>query len=196
MARTKLIASIALVTTALTAPAPGASSALVQSAEIKAQADAMLKAAYPADGPGAAVVVTRRGRVIYSAGRGFADLAKRRPITPDTMFPLGSITKQFTAATILKLVAEGKMSLDDPVSRCYPDWPQPGAGATVRQLLNHSSGIQDFSKIPGWIVKNRARAWTTAALLAMFRDLPARAQPGQAWEYNNGGYVMLGAIVE
>lgn len=125
MTFTKLIASIALTTTALTAPAPGAGAALAQPAEIKAQADAMLKATYPADGPGAAVVVTRRGRVIYSAGRGLADLEKRRPITPDTIFPLGSITKQFTAATILKLVGEGKMSLDDPVSRFFPDWPQP-----------------------------------------------------------------------
>jgi CubicO group peptidase (beta-lactamase class C family) len=109
---------------------------------------------------------------------------------------MGSIVKQFTAAIILQLVAEGKISLDDPISRFFPDWPKPAAGATVRQLLNHTSGIQDFSKIPGWIAKNRHRAFTTAELLALFRELPARAQPGQAWEYNNGGYVMLGAIVE
>lgn len=175
---------------------PAAQPAKVTTAGFAAQAKAMLDAAYPADGPGAAVVVTRGGRVIYSAGRGLADLQKRRSITPDTIFPLGSITKQFTAATVLKLVAEGRMSLDDPISRFFPDWPQPGAGATVRQLLNHSSGIQDFSKIPGWIVANRAKPWTTAALLAVFRDLPARAQPGQAWEYNNGGYTLLGAIIE
>ena len=88
------------------------------------------------------------------------------------------------------------MSLDDPISRFFPDWPQPGAGATVRQLLNHISGIQDYSKVPGWIARNRTRPWTTAELVAVSRELPAKAKPGEKWEYNNGGYVMLGAIVE
>ena len=164
--------------------------------DFKAAADAIVAASYPADGPGAAVIVTRGGKVIYSAGRGLADLEKRRPITLDTRFRLGSIVKQFTAATVLKLVEEGKMSLDDPVSRFIPDYPQPGAKATVRQLLNHTSGIQDFSKIPGWISRNRHRPLTTEQLLAVFRDLPPKARPGTAWEYNNGGYVLLGAIIE
>lgn len=165
-------------------------------ADFKAAADALVAASYPADGPGAAVIVTRGGQVIYSAGRGLADVENRRSITIDTRFRLGSIAKQFTAATVLKLVEEGKMSLDDPVSRFIPDYPQPGAKATIRQLLNHTSGIQDFSKIPGWITRNRHRPWTTRQLLAVFRDLPPKARPGTAWEYNNGGYVLLGAIVE
>ena len=167
-----------------------------QEVDFQAAADALLQAAYPADGPGAAVVVMRGGRVIYSGARGLADVETRRAITPDTPFLLGSIVKQFTAATVLQLVAEGRMSLDDPISRFFPDWPQPAAGATVRQLLNHASGLQDYSKVPGWIARNRNRPWTTAQLLAVARELPARAQPGQAWEYNNGGYVMLGAIIE
>jgi len=192
-----LLASLMFTTASLTAAIPGVVDvAIAQPTDFKTQADALIEAAYPADGPGAAVIVSRGGRVIYSAGRGLADVEARRAISPDTPFRLGSIAKQFTAATILQLVAEKKMSLDDPISRFFPDWPQPAAGATVRQLLNHSSGIQDFSKIPAWISANRRRPWTTAQLLAVFRDLPARAQPGRAWEYNNGGYVMLGAIVE
>lgn len=162
----------------------------------KAAADAIVAASYPADGPGAAVIVTRGGNLIYFAGRGLADVENRRPITLNTRFRLGSIVKQFTAATVLKMVEEGKLSLDDPVSRFIPDYPQPGAKATVRQLLNHTSGIQDFSKIPGWIARNRHKAWTTQQLLAVFRDLPPKARPGTAWEYNNGGYVLLGAIIE
>ena len=192
----KLLGKVALATASATALAAGTGPALAQPADFTAQAAALVEAAYPDDGPGAAVIVTRGGRVIYAAGRGLADVETGRPITPDTPFRLGSIVKQFTAATVLQLVAEGRISLDDPVSHFFPDWPRPGAGATVRQLLNHSSGIQDFSKIPGWIVANRHRPWTTAELLAVFRDLPARAEPGHAWEYNNGGYVMLGAIVE
>lgn len=193
------VAGLAIVSSIV--PTNAGAGALARPADLRKgdfglAADAMLAAAYPADGPGAAVMVTRGGRIIYSAGRGFANVEARRPITPDTAFRLGSIVKQFTAAVVLQLVAEKKMSLDDPLSRFFPDYPQPGSGATVRQLLNHTSGIQDFSKIPGWIVKNRHRPWTTAELLAVFRDLPARAMPGHAWEYNNGGYVLLGAIIE
>ncbi len=195
----KLVGTIALasVSSLVVAPATAiAQSAAMEASDLKAEADAIVTAAYPAEEPGAAVIITRGGRVVYAAGRGLADVDTRAPITPDTVFRLGSIVKQFTAATILKLVEEGRVSLDDPVSRFFPDWPQPGAGATVRQVLNHTSGIQDFTKIPGWIAKNRTRPFTTAEMLAVFRDLPARAQPGHAWEYNNGGYVLLGAIIE
>jgi D-alanyl-D-alanine carboxypeptidase len=193
--------SIFLATAALafappTGPIASAPAAPAQPADFHAQAQAMLDAAFPADGPGAAAIVTRGGQVIYAGGRGMADVAAGRPITPDTRFRLGSIAKQFTAALVLGLVAEARISLDDPISRFFPDWPQPTAAATVRQLLNHTSGMQDFSKIPGWIGANRHRDFSTAELLALFRTLPARAEPGRAWEYNNGGYVMLGAIVE
>ncbi|MDQ3144807.1 MAG: beta-lactamase family protein [Pseudomonadota bacterium] len=201
MSFTKYLAIVAVAAVSPLVPATASEAALVQPSEARANdfksaADAMLISAFPADGPGGAAIVTRGGKVIYSAGRGLADVEGNRSITPDTPFRLGSIVKQFTAGVVLQLVAEGKMSLDDPVSRFFPDYPQPGAGATVRQLLNHSSGIQDFSKIPGWIAQNRHRPWTTAELLATFRDLPPKAKPGHAWEYNNGGYVLLGAIIE
>jgi CubicO group peptidase (beta-lactamase class C family) len=144
------------------------------------------------------VVVTRGGQTIYTAGRGLADVEARRPITPQTVFRLGSITKQFTAALVLQLVAEGKISLDDPVSRFFPDYPQPGASATVRQLLNHTSGIQSYTSIPGWMRDdaNTNRAYTTAEAIAVFRNLPSPTPPGQAWQYNNSGYTLLAGIVE
>jgi CubicO group peptidase (beta-lactamase class C family) len=191
-----LLRAVALVAAPAASMTAMPATALAQPADFKPKADALVEASYPADGPGAAVIVMRGGRVVYSAGRGLADVEARLAITPDTHFRLGSIAKQFTAALVLRLAADGTLSLEDPVSRFFPDWPQPGGSATVRQLLNHTSGIPDFSKIPGWIARNRHRPWTTAELLAVFRDLPAKAQPGHAWEYNNGGYVMLGAIVE
>jgi D-alanyl-D-alanine carboxypeptidase len=193
---TKLFVSLALATTALTAPAIWPAAAVAQPADFAAQADALVQAAFPADGPGAAVIVTRGGRVLYSGGRGLADIEASRPITPDSVFKLGSIVKQFTAALVLQLVAEGRISLDNPISRFFPDFPEPAARATVRQLLNHSSGINDYSKIPGWIAQARTRSWTTAELVAEVRNRPAKSEPGTAWEYNNAGYMMLGAIVE
>ncbi len=196
MTFTNFLASLALATSSLAAPVIAASPSTALPADFAAQAGAILDAAYPAGGPGAAVVVTRGGRVIYSGGRGLADVEAGRAITPDAVFKLGSIVKQFTAAVVLQLVAEERISLDDPISRFFPDFPQPSARATVRQLLNHTSGIQDYTKIPGWIARARIRPWTTAELVAEVRNRPATSEPGRNWEYNNAGYTMLGAIVE
>ena len=175
----------------------GVATAAAPPADLSARADAILAAGYPADGPGAAVIVTRGGETLYTSARGLADVETRRPLTPDTIFRLGSITKQFTASAILRLVQEGRISLDDPISRFFPGYPQPGASATVRQLLNHTSGIQSYTAIPGWMIAaNTSRPHTTAEMIAVFRNLPSPTPPGQEWAYNNSGYVMLGAIIE
>lgn len=184
--------SHAIGVVAVVASASGVGSAAAQPADLAARAEAIVEAAYPADGPGAAVIITRGGRTIYAGGRGLADVEARRAITPETVFRLASITKQFTAAAILQLVQEGRISLDDPISRFFPDFPQPGASATVRQLLNHTSGIQPYT---GWTEETN-RPHTTAEMIALFRDLPPQTPPGQAWKYNNSGYVLLGAIIE
>lgn len=175
----------------------GAGAGAAPPADLKAKADAIVEAAFPADGPGGAVIITRGGETLYTGARGLADVEARRPITPDSIFRLGSITKQFTAAVILQLVQEGRISLDDPVARFFPDYPRPGASATVRQLLNHVSGIRSYTSIPGWAAEaNINRARTTAEMIAAFRDLPSQTPPGQAWAYSNSGYVLLGAIIE
>ena len=197
MRLSRFFGGVALAVAPVVAPVAGAGIAIAQPAALRARADAILNAAYPADGPGAAVIIMRQGRVIYSGGRGLADTGTQRRITPDTVFRLGSLTKQFTAAVVLQLVAEGRLSLDDPISKFFPDYPQPGARATVRQLLNHTSGIQSYTGIPGFMAgPGPAQAHTTAEMIALFRDRPSVTPPGQAWAYNNSGYVMLGAIIE
>jgi CubicO group peptidase (beta-lactamase class C family) len=189
----RLLAGLAALFTAFL----GAGPVLAQPADLRARADEILRASYPADGPGAVVVITRGGRTLYTAGRGLADGEARTPIGPQTVFRFGSITKQFTAAAILQLVEQGRISLDDPISRFFPDYPQPAASVTVRQLLNHTSGIQSYTAIPGWMVEaNTARPHSTAEMMALVRDLPPRTPPGEAWAYNNSGYVLLGAIIE
>lgn len=169
---------------------------LAQPSDFRAQADALLAQSYPAEGPGVSVIVTRRGQTVYAAGRGMGDVAGRRPLAASSVFRLGSITKQFTAAVILQLVGEGRISLDDPLSRFFPDYPQPGATATVRQLLNHTSGVQSYTSIPDWMMTNMNRPQSTADMIASFRNVPSPSQPGQVWSYNNSGYVLLGAIIE
>lgn len=161
------------------------------------QAAAVMGTSYPADAPGAAVIVMEDGKIVYSAGRGLADVAGKAPITADTVFRLGSITKQFTAATVLKLVEEGKLSLADPLSKFLPDYPKPGADATVAQLLNHTSGIQSYTGIPGWMAGPKpAQEVTSDSLIAEFKDMPVEFERGTKWDYNNSGYVLLGAIIE
>lgn len=188
----KLKACLALG--ALFAAAP----ALAVPADFKAKADAYLKSTYPADAPGVAVIVVDDGEVVYASGQGLADIQAKRAITPTTVFRLGSITKQFTAAIILQLADEGELSLTDPVSKFLPDYPKPGADATIVQLLNHTSGIKSYTGIPGWMASEEktARPLTTQQLIAEFKDHPADFEVGTEHRYNNSGYVLLGAIIE
>jgi CubicO group peptidase (beta-lactamase class C family) len=179
---------VAVARTATTATAP---------ADAARAIDAYLDAAVPADRPGVTVIVTKGGRTLYAGARGLADVAARAPLTPDSVIRIGSITKQFTAAVILQLMEEGKLSLDDPLTRFFPDYPTPGGTATVRQLLNHTSGIQSYTGIPGWMTEaNTGKRHSTAEMIATFRDLPSEFAPGARWNYNNSGYVLLGAIIE
>ncbi|HEX8669045.1 MAG TPA: serine hydrolase [Allosphingosinicella sp.] len=191
---TRRLGAAATAALALAAASPAAATV---PADFKARADAVLAEAYPADGPGVAVVVMDDGKIVYSAGRGLADIEAKTPISPDTLFRMGSITKQFSAATLLQLVDEGKVSLSDPLSKFLPGFPKPAADATVAQLLNHTAGVQPYTGIPGWMVEeNTSRARTTEEMIALFRDLPVLSKPGEQWMYNNSGYVLVGAVIE
>jgi CubicO group peptidase (beta-lactamase class C family)/ketosteroid isomerase-like protein len=160
-------------------------------------AKAMLAASYPADDPGATVVVTRHGRTIFTGARGLADVAKHTPLQPDSIIRIGSLTKQLTAAVLLQLVDQGRVSLDDPLVKYLPDFPAPGSGATIRQLLDHTSGIQSYTAVPGFMDEaNTSRPYTTPELIAVFRDKPPVSKPGEQWAYDNSGYVLAGAIIE
>ncbi len=196
MTCTAAIASPALAAAGEPAPAPQADAALAE------RIAALVERSYPADEPGVAVVVTRAGELVYSGGRGIAAKAREEgasgaPIAADTRFRYASITKQFTAAVILQLVQEGSLSLDDSLSDMLPDYPGAGGEATLRQLLNHTSGIKSYTGMPGWMVEaNTARAFTTSELIAEFADQPVDFAPGEAFAYNNSAYIILGAIIE
>ena len=195
------LAAVALLALAVPAAAesaaPAATAAAPAKEDLRKLADQVLAESYAADGPGAAVVVMQGGKIVYQGGRGMADIAGGKAITPDTVFRLGSITKQFAAAVIVGLAQEGKLSLDDPLSKFLPDYPQPGASATVRQLLQHTSGIQSYTDMPGVMNPvSTAIPRSTETLIAVFKDAPAVSKPGEVWNYNNSGYVLIGAIIE
>ena len=163
--------------------------------DLAGRLDRIFAEAYPATGPGAAVIVVRSGKTVLRKGYGLANIELSVPVAPEMVFRIGSVTKQFTAAAILKLVEAGKLSLSDEIGRFLPDYPAPGRRITVEQLLNHTSGIRSLTGMPAWASHTR-EDWTPAQLIAFFQNEPLDFEPGTGWKYNNSGYVLLGAIIE
>lgn len=147
------------------------------------------------DGPGVTVLVARGDQLLYQGARGMASIELGVPLQPDHLMRIGSVTKQFAAATLLKQIDEGKAALDDPLSRFLPDYPD-GARITLRQLLNHTSGVKSYTGIPGYMLNPIRRDLSTAELIKEFKDQPVDFQPGEQWAYNNSGYVLVGAVIE
>ena len=155
----------------------------------------LLENTYKPDEPGAAVLVTKGGKVILRKGYGKANLELGVPIEPDMVFRTGSITKQFTAVAILMLVEQGKISLDDDITKFLPDYPTKGHKITVQHLLTHTSGIKSYTSMPEW-QKLWRQDMPLNELIALFKDQPMDFAPGERWAYNNSAYVLLGAVIE
>ena len=141
------------------------------------------------------VLVARGGNVILDKGYGFADLEWTIPNSPSTKFRLGSITKQFTAASILLLEERGQLKIDDPVKQYLPDAPTAWDKVTIYHLLTHTSGIPNFTSFPDYRL-TEGTPTTPEQLVARFRDKPLNFQPGESSEYSNSGYVLLGYLIE
>lgn len=179
--------------------------ALVAQAEGRALPDAPAMASYADEllaaqridpaGPGLTVLVARDNSLLLSTARGMASVELGVPLRPEHVMRLGSITKQFAAATLLRLVDEGKAQLDDPLSRFLPDYPN-AAGISLRQLLDHTSGIKSYTNLAGYMGNPVRRDLSTQELLAEFKDQKPDFAPGERWAYNNSGYVLVGAVIE
>lgn len=145
---------------------------------------------------GLAMGVYRGGEPIVSKGYGLADVENGVPVTDSTVFRIGSITKQFTAAAILGLEEEGSLSLDDDLTEILPDYPTGGRTITIHQLLNHTSGIKSYTSLGHRWQKVQPLDLSHEELLALFQDEPLDFEPGEGWAYNNSGYYLLGMILE
>lgn len=147
--------------------------------------------------PGLSVAVVRDGRIARARGYGLADVELNSPATEDTVFEIGSISKQFTGVAIMMLVEEGKVGLDDKITSYLAGVPEAWSTVTVRQLLTHSSGIQEYLSVPG-LFSDTARPGISHDDIAkmFFERLPLEFRPGETWAYSNSGYLLLGNIVE
>jgi len=157
--------------------------------------DELLMKAFKPDQPGAAALVTRQGQTLLRKGYGLADMELKVPIEPDMVFRLGSVTKQFTAVSILLLEEQGKLSVGDPITKFLPDYPTHGNTITIEHLLTHTSGIRSMTSMPEWPSQWR-KDFTVGELINFFKDQPIDFVPDERWLYNNSGYLLLGAIIE
>jgi len=139
--------------------------------------------------PGVAIAVVKDGKIIREQGYGFADLENNVKVTPATIFQSGSIGKTFTAALVMLLAEDGKLSLDDPISRHLANTPKSWEGITIRHLLSHTSGLGDpYGKL------DLAKDYTDEELIALEAEVPVLYAPGEKWSYSNMGYHLLGFI--
>ena len=141
------------------------------------------------------VLVSKDGKVLYRKAFGFAQAEWEIPNTPETKFRIGSITKQFTAVAILRLVEQGKLKLDDPIKKHYPTAPATWEAVTIHHLLNHTSGIPSYTGQAGFLEKSALPA-KPADIIKPIQTLPLEFAPGTKFVYNNSGYLLLGLILE
>lgn len=139
------------------------------------------------------VLVAAKGKVLLEKGYGAADKKADKSIGADALWDWASVTKQFTAAAVLKLQDQKKLKLDDPISKFFKDAPEDKAKVTLRQILNHTSGIEaGFGEGEKWQCDSRKRE----SFEEMILKLPMTSKPGEKWEYSNSGYGFAAAIVE
>ena len=148
------------------------------------------------DSPGFAALVAKNNKIIYRKAFGYANLELDVPMTPENIFRIGSITKQFTACAILKLEEEGKLSLQDDITKFIDDYPTHGYTITIEHLLTHTSGIKSYTSMRSWDNEMRKKDFTPEEMIDFFKNEPMDFAPGEEFRYNNSAYFMLGYIIE
>lgn len=148
--------------------------------------------------PGLSLAVSRNGVLLFAKGWGHSQLEPGTAVAPQTLFRIASVTKTFVGALYLRLAREGVLKLDDPAARWLPGFPRAGE-FTVRMLLNHTSGLGEYTKRPfEALVRDAGRTYATEELLAYMAGVKPLFlhDPGTGWAYSNTGYVLLGVIAE
>jgi CubicO group peptidase (beta-lactamase class C family) len=140
-------------------------------------------------------LVAKNGTVLLNKGYGYQNDSDKVLNSEHTIFQLGSLTKQFTSAVILKLLQEKKLSLSDKLSKYFPDYPK-GDSITIQHLLTHTSGIYNYTNDRNFMSNEITKPASRQKMMALFKDKPLDFSPGSAWSYSNSGYSMLGYIIE
>lgn len=161
----------------------------------ESKVDSLLESKYLPSNPGAVFLIAKDGKAVYTKAFGMANMELNVPMKSEYIFEIGSMTKQFTAVSILMLLEQGKLSLEDEITKYIPDYPTQGKTITIHHLLNHTSGIKNYTSIK----KIREISKTDLSpieLIDFFKNEPMDFSPGEQFKYNNSGYILLGYIIE
>jgi CubicO group peptidase (beta-lactamase class C family) len=162
--------------------------------ELESKVDSFLKPVVEQDLISGSVLIAQKGEILLAKGYGLANREQDIPNTVDTKFRLGSMTKQFTAAAIMILEERGRLSINDTLSKFYPDYPN-GNKITLHHLLTHTSGIVNFTEIAKDAEKY-VLPYSIDEVISWFKDQPLQFEPGEKFAYSNSGYVLLAGIIE
>jgi CubicO group peptidase (beta-lactamase class C family) len=188
-----IIVTLILVTFAST---PAHAQAQAPATSLEERLDAIVKQTYADDDePGAAVIVVVDGKPALRRGYGVADMESGAKVPPEMIFRIGSVTKQFTAVAVLQLVQQGKVRLDDPVTKYVPDFDPRGTTITVEHLLAHTSGIPNYTEGPAF-QEIGTRRLSPTEIVALVDERPLEFEPGLRFKYSNTNYVLLGLVIE
>jgi len=190
------IAGLLALGTAERAPAQSAEAATDK------KLDAVFSGVTAPDAPRLAALVRKNGRTVFERGYGVRDLRSKAKIDAHTNFRLASFTKQFTAMAAMLLVRDGKLGYDETLTQIFPDFPEYGKAITIRNLLNHTSGLPDYEDLMEATEKTKGPVWTpdkqiqdAEVLELLKKEKNGKFAPGTSWSYSNSGYVVLGLIV-
>jgi len=171
------------------------SKTLVHAQNFESKVDSLLEEKYPHNEPGATFLISKNGKIVYKKAFGLSNLELNIPMHSENIFEIASMTKQFTAISILMLVEKGKLNLDDEITKFIPDYPTNGNRISVHHLLTHTSGIKDFTRVRG-LNTISTKELTPLELINFFKNEPINFAPGEKFKYCNSGYVILGYIIE
>ncbi len=166
--------------------------------EIIENIDALVSSrlSWSGDTPAYSILIDQGGEIVYERNSGYADIGNQIPATRNTVYKIGSLSKSYTALLILQLVEKGEIDLDAEVAHYLKEYEGPASRVTIRQLLTHTSGIPNYTALPGampmmsWVVTTRDD------IVGLFRDKALEFEPGSQYSYSNSGYYLLGLIIE
>jgi len=197
------VSRISIITFLVLFPFAAASPSQGQSSEgsMQKKFDALFSVTSP-DAPGLAVLVRQNGKTLFERSYGVRDLRTKARIDAHTNFRLASFTKQFTAMAVMLLVHDGKLRYDETLTEIFPDFPDYGKSITIRNLLNHVSGLPDYEDLMERAEKASGPIWSpekqiqdNEVLELLEKEKSGKFAPGTSWSYSNSGYVVLGLIV-
>ncbi|MHA7057197.1 serine hydrolase [Aquimarina sp. M1] len=168
---------------------------LSQAQNMEKEIDDIVSSMYTAGEPGISILIAKNGKPFYRKAFGKANLELDVPMKPENVFEIGSITKQFTAVAILMLEEQGKLKIEDEITKYIPDYPTNEKKITIHHLLNHTSGIKSYTGM-GSFMESARTDMTPTELIDVFKNEPMDFDPGEEFRYNNSGYILLGHIIE